>query len=552
MIVRVRMHAPDGHTRDMEFQRSTLSVGGASRSDIAIGSWVTALCVGDIVADADHDGFRFVRRNNAVDVQITLPDGSHERVQPDFLYPRGSSLVIGDDEQVRLEVLDVARRAWMRVTPCEPSSGQCECAADAVLPLISAIAVQHDMLSVVDALWRAFSGFLPSDGLRMAWRSSDGRYWHSQSAGAEQATAGMLERLLADSSNPVSALQSGNPMAIDDQQGWAVVLPVIAPQDVFGVLLVRCGLPGAIALRQLESVWQAARPALTSFLHREFLIDLARSTFEENRYFRERERRNYLFRPIVCHSSVMCQVQTDIRAWAQNDAPVLLGGEAGTGKELIARALHHLGPRSPAMLIAQHCGALDEETLDVELFGEVRQDEEGFATVRQGVFELCDGGTVFLDDVHLLPAALQLKLVRLLHERELFRRNDSAAQSVNVRVISATHRDLVAIAGKGLFRHDLAIALGRQHLLIPALRDRKEDIPELLDVFIGDFARRYERNVTGLEPATLHWLQSLDWPGNVRELLMVVERAVLRCSPERTLLTMQDFRLADPCPVTED
>ena len=545
MKVTVRLHSPDGSARDLQFQRATLNIGGASRSDIAIGAWIPSLCVGDLVADVEHDGFRFVTRNHAVSVQITFPDGSRERVRPDVLYPRGASLVIGDDVPVRLEVVDIARRVWMRVTPCEPSSGQCECAADAVLPLLSAIAVQHDMPSVVHALWRAFAGFVPCDGLRLAWRARDGRDWHSHCAGSDHATEGMLDRLLAEPSSPVTVLLEGSPIAIDDQQGWAVALPFSSSNQAFGVILVRCGLPGAVALRQLEAVWLAARHALTSFLHREILIELARSTFEENRYFRERELRNHLFKPLVCQSDVMRQVQKDVLQWAQNDVSVLLGGEAGTGKELLARALHHFGPRSRAMLIAQACGALDEVTLDVELFGEVRKDEHGNEVVRQGVFELCDGGTVFLDDVHLLPVALQLKLVRLLHERELFRGHDSAAQSVNVRVIAATHRDLMLLAGKGLFRYDLAISLGRQHVIVPALRERKDDIPALLEVFIGDFARRYDRQVTGIEPEALDWLQSLDWPGNVRELLMVVERAVLRCSPDRTLLSILDFRFTD-------
>lgn len=552
MRVLVRIHAPDGSARDLEFQRATLNIGGASRSDIAIGAWIPALCVGDVVADIDLDGFRFVTRNHAVSVQIALPDGSRERVAPDVLYPRGSSLVIGDDVQVRLEVVDLARRDWMRVTPCEPSSGQCECAADAVLPLMSAIAVQHDMPSVVHALWQAFLGFVPCDGVQLAWRTPDGRDWLSQCAGAENATEGVLERLLAEPSSPVTALLEGNPITIDDPQGWAVALPIRSASHAYGIILVRCGLPGAMALRLLEAVWLAARHALTAFLHREILIERSRSTFEENRYFRERELRNHLFRPLVCQSVVMQHVQSEVLQWAQNDVSVLLGGEAGTGKELLARALHHFGPRSRAMLIAQACGALDEMTLDVELFGEVKNDEQGNVIVRQGVFELCDGGTVFLDDVHLLPIALQLKLVRLLHERELFRGHDSAAQSVNVRVIAATHGDLMALAAKGLFRYDLAISLGRQHLVVPALRERQDDVPALLEVFIGDFARRYDRKVSGIEPAALGWLQSLDWPGNVRELLMVVERAVLRCTPERTLLNLQDFRFADVGAISAD
>ena len=272
MKVSVRLHLPDGSARDLEFQRATLNIGGASRSDIAIGTWIPSLCVGDLVADVEHDGFRFVTRNHAVSVQIALPDGSRERVRPDVLYPRGASLVIGDDVPVRLEVVDLARHAWMRVTPCEPSSGQCECAADAVLPLLSAIAVQHDMPSVVHALWQAFAGFVPCDGLRLAWRAHDGRDWHAYCAGSDHATDGMLDRLLAEPSSPVSMLLDGSPIAIDDQQGWAVALPFSSPNQAFGVILVRCGLPGAIALRQLEAVWLAARHALTSFLHHEILI----------------------------------------------------------------------------------------------------------------------------------------------------------------------------------------------------------------------------------------------------------------------------------------
>src|SRR5262245_11275896 len=209
------------------------------------------------------------------------------------------------------------------------------------------------------------------------------------------------------------------------------------------------------------------------------------------------------------------------------NSTVLLLGETGTGKELFGRALHERSPRRGGPFIAVNCAALPPTLIESELFGHERGAFTGAVAMRQGRFELADGGTIFLDEIGDLPAEVQVKLLRVLQEREVERLGSSKARLINVRVIAATHRDLPSSVAAGRFRPDLYYRLSVFPIQLPPLRDRREDIPGLAWFFI----RRQHalgRRIRHIPEAVIESLQSYDWPGNIRELENVIERAMIR------------------------
>jgi len=258
----------------------------------------------------------------------------------------------------------------------------------------------------------------------------------------------------------------------------------------------------------------------------------------ENRYFRDRQRRHYLFKELVTESDAMRTIYARLNEFVQTEAPVLLLGEAGTGKELITRALHHLGSRKAGLLVAQNCAELDENLLDIELFG---GSGEPFGD-RLGIFELADGGTVYLDEIGRLPMRLQSKVLRVVKEGEVRRHGEELARAVNVRLIASSHVDLGELVAAGVFRKDLHVALTEAVLRVPALRERHEDILPLLHIFLDVFARRYDSPRLTLADDVAPAIARYDWPGNVRELQSAVESAVLKAVVNRPL-TAADFGL---------
>jgi transcriptional regulator with GAF, ATPase, and Fis domain len=269
---------------------------------------------------------------------------------------------------------------------------------------------------------------------------------------------------------------------------------------------------------------------------------LAMSHLEENRYFRERERRHYLFKELICESAAMRAVYDAVNKRVDGDSPVLITGEAGTGKELIARALHHLSHRKQGMLISLHCGSLDEGLLDFELFGCVASELAGAVASRQGIFELARDGTVFLDEVDLLSPLMQGKLVRMLKEREVRRLGDAVGRSVNARLIASTHRDLQQLVDEGRLRHEFYLALRGHVLEVPPLRARKEDVLPLARTFLRRFAHRYGARCRGFDEPLVQWMVAYEWPGNVRELQTFVEAVVLKCQ-EAEIVEFERLRL---------
>src|SRR5207249_818306 len=242
--------------------------------------------------------------------------------------------------------------------------------------------------------------------------------------------------------------------------------------------------------------------------------------------------RSSMSEEIVGTSPPLRTVLSHVSKVAPTDSTVLISGETGTGKELIARAIHKRSARSARPFVAVNCAAIPASLIASELFGHEKGAFTGALQRRQGRFELADGGTIFLDEVGELPAETQIMLLRVLQEREFERVGGTEPIRVNVRVIAATNRDLHAAVADGTFRADLFYRLNVFPLDVPALRERRSDVPLLVEYFIHRYAKRAGKRICGLTKETAQLLQSYDWPGNIRELQNVIERAVIVCDSD--------------------
>jgi len=235
----------------------------------------------------------------------------------------------------------------------------------------------------------------------------------------------------------------------------------------------------------------------------------------------------------IASAPVMRPVVETMARIGPSDANVLITGEHGSGKEVVAQTLHRLSSRADRTLVAVNTGALPEGTFESELFGHVKGAFTDARADRIGRFELANNGTLFLDEIANIPVRQQAKLLRVLETGEMERVGSSKTQRVNVRMISATNADLRAECAAGRFREDLLFRLNTVEISLPALRDRREDIPALAAHFLARYAERYRRPLQGLEPAAMQQMLQYGWPGNVRELDHTMERAVLMARGER-------------------
>ena len=241
----------------------------------------------------------------------------------------------------------------------------------------------------------------------------------------------------------------------------------------------------------------------------------------------------YGFDGMVGKSNRMRDLYALMQRAAESDITVLVQGESGTGKELVARLIHYNSPRKTGPFVAVNCAAIPETLIESELFGHERGAFTGASTRRIGQFERAQGGTVLLDEIGDMPIALQAKLLRVLEEREIQRVGGTSAIAIDIRVISATNRDLEVAVKEGGFRADLFYRLAAFPFVIPPLREHREDIPLLAAQFLKDHAERAGESIRGISPAALQRLLAYDWPGNVRELKNAIERAVLLETADR-------------------
>jgi len=227
---------------------------------------------------------------------------------------------------------------------------------------------------------------------------------------------------------------------------------------------------------------------------------------------------------IMSRSNRMSALLTEARLVARSDASVLIHGDSGTGKELLARAIHQASPRAGRPFVAVNCGAIPEALLESELFGHMKGSFTGALANHQGLFQAAEGGTLFLDEIGDMPPALQVKLLRVLQERSVRPVGATQSTPIDVRILSATHRDLDAAMAQGQFREDLFYRLNVVALTLPTLAERREDIPLLANHFLGKLACKYDKKVNGFAPDALKALTTASWPGNVRQLYNVVEQ----------------------------
>jgi len=252
----------------------------------------------------------------------------------------------------------------------------------------------------------------------------------------------------------------------------------------------------------------------------------------ENIALREEIDKASMFEEIVGASPALQAVLADVAKVAPTESTVLITGETGTGKELIARAIHKRSPRSSRVFVSVNCAAIPQNLIASELFGHEKGAFTGALQRRLGRFELAQGGTIFLDEIGELPAETQVALLRALQEREFERVGGNQAIRADVRVIAATNRDLKAAIVSGAFRSDLFYRLNVFPLEMPPLRERREDIPVLVEYFVDRYARKAGKRIRNIDRKTLDLLQSYPWPGNIRELQNVIERSVIVCEAE--------------------
>lgn len=230
---------------------------------------------------------------------------------------------------------------------------------------------------------------------------------------------------------------------------------------------------------------------------------------------------------IIGESKAVKSMLKEVENIAQSNSSVIITGESGTGKELVARAIHSNSPRKYFPMISVHCGALTESLLESELFGHERGAFTGASFTRKGRFEMADGGTIFLDEIATISPKMQVELLRVLESKTFVRVGGNKELTSDFRVICATNKDLESMVKSGTFREDLFYRLNVLNISVPPLRERKEDIPHLVNHFIAKYCKAMSRDMITIEPAALQHLTEFDYPGNVRELENMIERAIV-------------------------
>src|SRR5215469_1190996 len=322
------------------------------------------------------------------------------------------------------------------------------------------------------------------------------------------------------------------------QEGLDLLTEIVSFDSTLPVIVMTAW--GNVGLA-VEAMRRGARDFIQKPWENERLLTILSTQIELHRALQQAERltaENRLLnaqgRPeFIATSPTMVPVLEAITRIAPSDANVLVTGEHGTGKEVVARTIHALSLRASRPLISVNTGGLAEGVFESELFGHVKGAFTDARTDRIGRFELADGGSIFLDEIGNVPLRQQAKLLRVIESGEVERVGSSRSKQVDVRVISATNTDLQAASQRGEFREDLLFRLNTVEIHLPALRERREDVPVLAMHFLSNYASRYRRQVQGLDPAALQFLLQYSWPGNVRELEHTMERAVLMSRAEQ-------------------
>ena len=309
-----------------------------------------------------------------------------------------------------------------------------------------------------------------------------------------------------------------------------VAVPLATAHGVIGTLNLGAYAPGAFSPDQFPLLTRVAGQiaiALRNAFSYERIDALNAQLSREKLYLEDEIRGEHGFEEIIGRSSALSRVLREIATVAPTDSTVLITGETGSGKELVARAIHQMSVRRDRAFVKLNCAAIPTGLLESELFGHEKGAFTGAISTRVGRFELASQGTVFLDEIGEIPLELQPKLLRVLQEREFERLGSSRTMRSDARLIAATNRDLASLASEHKFRQDLFYRLNVFPITVPPLRDRREDIPMLVRHFAQQFARRMKKSIETIPSETMEALTRYEWPGNIRELQNLIERAVI-------------------------
>jgi Nif-specific regulatory protein len=376
-------------------------------------------------------------------------------------------------------------------------------------------------------------------------------------AAADPAVGERLARLRfpADQGIAGVVLRSGRSLRLDDAAGDPRFNPAIDRETGFTTRALLCaplrGREGPIGVLQVVNPRRARAFTEEDLRFVESLAGSIGIALENARLYEElrasegrlREQVGALRRDLAARdetgmigtTAAMTEVFRLMESAAASPIPVLIEGETGTGKELVARAIHRASARAEAPFVAVNCAALAETLLESELFGHRRGAFTGAVQDRRGLFEAASGGTIFLDEIGEMPVRMQAKLLRVLQEGEITPVGDHRPRRVDVRVVAATNRDLAGLVAAGHFRDDLYYRLAAFPITFPPLRARREDIPLLVHRFLSETAQRHGKTIAGVRPAALDLLRRFPWPGNVRELRNEIDRAVALAAPGASL-----------------
>jgi two-component system NtrC family response regulator len=376
------------------------------------------------------------------------------------------------------------------------------------------------------------------EGLRLATQA------HLKKAGYRTLAAGDVPEALAILAHDPVALVISD-LRLPGKSGLELLKTVRSeyPETLVIMVTAHSSVEGAV-----EAMKSGAYDYLTKPVHPYVLISRVKRALERNRLMEEVHLlrgsldRKYGFENIIGQSPALLYVLDSAAQVAQTDATVLIRGETGTGKEVLAKAIHLHSRRRERPLVIINCGAIPRELLESELFGHVRGSFTGAMTHKKGKVEMADGGTVFLDEIGEMPLDLQVRILRLLQEREIEKIGATHALKVDVRIIAATNRDLAAMVESGTFRRDLFYRLVVVPIELPPLRERASDIPEFVQHFFDASRQKHGKGDLRFSSDLLPYFTGYDWPGNVRELENVVERMVILCrSDEVTTRDLPDF-----------
>lgn len=522
-MIQIRLELADGGRRDYRFSRSVVNVGRSPLNDLEVDD--RAVSVRHGVLRLKEGRLAFEDRDSVGGTTL-LREGTSQALQGVWPVGPGDVLVLGGS--ARIVILDAEEHSTLgdrfRHLPWPDEASVPPSARPALDALTESLLLRPDRIRLMNGAAAVFAAGLNAEILELGTLRDLTRMPAVSVLSSGTLQPGALGVAAADHERLLTWLRAGGMVHHPHADGHRVFLGGPNGGDDNADALMVHLRASRYTEDDLVALGRPLVPLIVAVGRHERTQEIIATVEAENDYFKDRQRRHYLFKELVTDSPVMKRLYHDLNAMVDSPAPVLLAGEAGTGKQMVARALHHLGPRQAGLLVTGRCGG-DPAALAVELFGTAARGDE---PARPGIFELANGGTVYLDETGRLPNLLQARLLRMIHEGEVRREGEEVARRVDVRVVLATHRDPTQMVGSGNLRPDLHAALRDSILTVPPLRERREDILPLARIFARIFARRYDTPEPALEADVGPALWLHPWRGNVRELQSAVESAVLK------------------------